>query len=178
MKRLHRAAAALVLALVLVPAPALAALPDPMLEPVWPTLLCTSGAIENTTVSHDALGFTSITLTGYVDCARAEDIDAYYGFATYHGTGLGLAKVVNMQRYATVPPSHFSETMYTYFFGPSEFGICLIPDRKRRIGCVKVVYDGQTVTVEPLPTNAPLVARQVWVENDTGFPWPFCGTCW
>jgi hypothetical protein len=175
MKWLLRTAAALVLAML--PAPALAAAGDPELEPTWPTLWCTSGAIESTAVTP---GFADgrIELAGYLDCARPSDSDAYYGFATYSGAALGLLTVSNMERYATAPPSRFSHTIPTHFFDLSESNICLVTDRDVRIACVKVRYDGQAVTVEPLPTDAPVVKRKVRVENDTGHPWPACGGCW
>jgi hypothetical protein len=177
MKRLLRAAAVLVLAIVLVPAPALAGTPDPPLEPEWRTLLCTSGAVEHASVKRDAVGFTEIVLTGYLDCARPADSDAYYGFARYGATS-AILRVAHLERYATAPPSLFSHTIYTYFLDPAEFGVCLVTDRMTRIGCFRAVYDGNEVTIKPLPTDAPLVARVLRVVSDTGDPRPFCGGCW
>ena len=60
-----------------------------------------------------------------------------------------------------------------------QFVICLVTDYHVRVACDTVSPGrGGTVIATPLPTDDPLVSREVRVHGYDGGGDPVCGTCW
>lgn len=164
------------LAAVLVIAP-LTAAPATAGEPSWPTIPCTSGAID--VIELTPAG--DLTLAGQLDCADPTPVGAAFGLASYRdGWPYAPLPETYLLPYAPVAPSPFSVSR-PLPLSPSRLGICLVTGGDARVACVEVGRDPLTrvPAVRPLATDDPLVAAKVRIAfSHDGGGNPVCGTCW
>ncbi|WP_433364030.1 hypothetical protein ACQPZX_33245 [Actinoplanes sp. CA-142083] len=163
-----RVGAALTAAVVLLAAPATARADDPG----WTRIPCASGAIDRVTASGGL-----IEVDGHVDCAAdPETPNAAFMYALYRDKQ-AVAYWSTMNGYDLTGPATTNSIRKDLPSG--QFVICLVTDYNVRVACDTVSPGrGGTVFTTPLPTDDPLVNREVRVHGYDGGGDPACGTCW
>lgn len=180
MKRLAGAltmAATLVLA---APAPAQAA-------PLWSMAECVEADLR--TAQQDTESEWLVLSGTGTACVPVSSTDGFR-IATYRpGEPTGVGKGYNIRLFDRAYTGQRPARDFAAAIGraePGEYGVCLLAGDNERVGCglITVVEDEKvvTVTLTPLPVDAPLVAKAVVTSPYTGRSNPpvtggVCATC-